>query len=157
MKNRFRNGLIAASVITLASAGLYEYTTHVGRGWLCGEAFYEGRPTSYWRSEIRDWADRFNSPEEAVEYSRFRLSAFLTARPNAPRPTFTTRLREWAGGFIEMPNDNGAPAVLDGYPDADPVLRELEDDPAMHHFVKTARANAGFREMIVKLFQEDAQ
>jgi hypothetical protein len=26
-------------------------------GWLRGEAFYHGRPTSYWRSRLADWND----------------------------------------------------------------------------------------------------
>src|SRR5262245_10995848 len=29
--------------------------TRVIWGWLRGEAFYEGRPTSWWRSEIGQW------------------------------------------------------------------------------------------------------
>jgi hypothetical protein len=33
----------------------FEEQTHVVRGYLAGEAFYRGRPTSYWRHEFQDW------------------------------------------------------------------------------------------------------
>jgi hypothetical protein len=36
----------------LASAALYESVTGVGRAWWRGEAFYQYRPTSYWRQKL---------------------------------------------------------------------------------------------------------
>lgn len=41
-----------ALFIGLTLAGLYESATHVGRGWLRGEAFFDGRPTSWWREAV---------------------------------------------------------------------------------------------------------
>lgn len=49
MKKWLRRILIAAVLVGLTLGILYECATHVGRGWLFGEAFYQGRPTSYWR------------------------------------------------------------------------------------------------------------
>jgi hypothetical protein len=46
--------LAAAATIAFAAA-LFESTTHVGRGWWRGEAFYGDRPTSYWRGELGNW------------------------------------------------------------------------------------------------------
>jgi hypothetical protein len=40
-------------VIVLAVAWLEP--THCIRGWLRGEALYQGRPTSFWSSALRDW------------------------------------------------------------------------------------------------------
>jgi hypothetical protein len=47
MKKWLCRALSAALLIGLTLAGLYEYATRVGRGWLCGEAFFDGRPTSF--------------------------------------------------------------------------------------------------------------
>ena len=52
MKKWIRRARIAIVAIGLAYVGLDEYATHIGRGCLRGEAFYEGQPTSFWRSEI---------------------------------------------------------------------------------------------------------
>ena len=45
---------MAALVVGLLYFSLFEASTHVVRGWLRGEAFYDGRPTSYWRALIED-------------------------------------------------------------------------------------------------------
>lgn len=42
-------GLVGATI-----AGWFE-PTGVARGWLRGEAFYEGRPTNYWSRELARW------------------------------------------------------------------------------------------------------
>ncbi len=65
MKKWIRRALIAALAVSVGYAVFYECVTHVGRGWLRDEAFYEGRPTSYWRSAIYDWVDRFDTPDDA--------------------------------------------------------------------------------------------
>ena len=70
MKKWLRRTLIAAALIGVGLAILYEYSTHVGRGWLNGEAFFQGRPTSYWRSSINGWVERFDTPHDAEECMR---------------------------------------------------------------------------------------
>src|SRR4029434_2753123 len=42
-------------LITLAAFAVWLEPTRVVWGWLCGEAFYQGRPTSWWASEIECW------------------------------------------------------------------------------------------------------
>ena len=46
MKKWLRRVLVAVVFVGLTLGVLYECATHVGRGWLRGEAFYDGRPTS---------------------------------------------------------------------------------------------------------------
>jgi hypothetical protein len=66
MKKWLRRILIAAALVALTLGILYELSTHVGRGWLRGEAFYEGRPTSYWRGRCDQWLSRYGSSEAAA-------------------------------------------------------------------------------------------
>jgi hypothetical protein len=55
--------LLPIALIPVALAVYFE-PTHSVRGWLHGEAFYDGRPTSYWRDIVeRDLRD---GPDEQV-------------------------------------------------------------------------------------------
>src|ERR1019366_7855340 len=67
MKKWLRRILIAALLVGLILVCLYEAATHVGRGWLRGEAFFDGRPTSYWRYQVDQWMARHNSPKAAEQ------------------------------------------------------------------------------------------
>src|ERR1043166_2014278 len=40
----------------LAALAVWLEPTRVVWGWLRGEAFYQGRPTSWWRQELSHWA-----------------------------------------------------------------------------------------------------
>ena len=51
---RRRSYVAGAIAITLASAALYESVTGAGSGWWRGEAFYQYRPTSYWRQKLME-------------------------------------------------------------------------------------------------------
>jgi hypothetical protein len=103
------------AVVALTVAGLYESITHVGRGWLCGEAFYQGRPTSYWAEEIDQWYQVGTEGEISGEtwyttYSRGRywpLSHFSPFDLTA----------DW-------------PKLLDGDADGEKVLQELLAHPS---------------------------
>jgi hypothetical protein len=63
MRRRMRILLVilAATIVLVA---VYFEPSHCVRGWLWGEAFFEGRPTSYWRAlienEIAEDPDLFN-------------------------------------------------------------------------------------------------
>ena len=59
MWNRRRTWLVLAALSCVALAGYFE-PTHCVRGWLWGEAFFDGRPTSYWRGVVA--ADLKNGP-----------------------------------------------------------------------------------------------
>jgi hypothetical protein len=49
-----RYWLVACSLVVAAVAAWVE-PTGVIRGWLRGEAFYDGRPTNYWSRELARW------------------------------------------------------------------------------------------------------
>ena len=66
MRKWLRRVVIVVVPGLLILAGLYEAATHVGRSWLSGEAFYEGRPTSWWRGRIDEWMERFDSADDGV-------------------------------------------------------------------------------------------
>jgi hypothetical protein len=44
----------------LAAFVVWLEPTRVVWGWVRGEAFYQGRPTSYWRAKCDDWIERFD-------------------------------------------------------------------------------------------------
>jgi hypothetical protein len=111
MWKRRRTWLLLATLIGVALAVYFE-PTHCVRGWLWGEAFFEGRPTSYWADEIQQWDTVSDvaggAPhDQYCTYSRRRwprcLEQFLPAA-------------EW-------------PRLFDGDADGLPVLLELPDHP----------------------------
>ncbi len=53
MTNR-RLLLIGIVVTVVLGLGVYDALTHVMRGLVRGEAFFDGRPTSWWRSAVID-------------------------------------------------------------------------------------------------------
>src|SRR3954470_12842024 len=52
-KRRLLAGLFVMAFLVVAA--WFEPTCAV-RGWLRGEAFYQGRPTSYWSRELQHWS-----------------------------------------------------------------------------------------------------
>jgi hypothetical protein len=46
--------VLAAGALA-AGAFALETSTHILSGWWRGEAFYRGRPTSFWSKEMRHW------------------------------------------------------------------------------------------------------
>jgi len=76
-------------LVALAYGIVFEVSTHVGRGWLRGEAFYEGRPTSYWRSVVE--ADLRCDPRQLTHRARASTSP------------------EWWGNFKERLGLNAQP------------------------------------------------
>jgi hypothetical protein len=142
MKKWLLRSALVVGLLTLTLGILYECATHVGRGWLRGAAFYQDRPTSYWRSAIEAWEDRFESAEAAQRYLRLQTGSTILLF-QSPRPTVWARTRSWVG--LETANDDEPPAILGaGYlrgpeGEPEPVLAELEADPAMRPYVAHAR------------------
>jgi hypothetical protein len=57
------------SLLALGVAlAVYFEPSHCVRGWLWGEAFYDGRPTSYWRPHCDEWLERWDKVEDAVNW-----------------------------------------------------------------------------------------
>src|SRR6266542_6214518 len=53
-------------LLTFAAFAVWLESTRVVWGWLRGEAFYQGRPTSYWRQEFPNWQTKLQSRVFAV-------------------------------------------------------------------------------------------
>jgi hypothetical protein len=143
-----RIALIVGLLIALTLGGLYEASTYVVRGWLRGEAFFEGRPTSYWRGRCDEWSERFNDeyglrmttwllPFEYAEDPGQRVldplpecnRGFMAGRH--PVPTYWTRIRDAFRSEAEIRRERDyrfSPAIFRGSPDAQAVLEELANE-----------------------------
>jgi hypothetical protein len=149
MKKRLRLGLIAVAAVGLACGGLYEYVTHVGRGWLFGEATYQGRPTSYWRVRCDDWLERFVTPEEAARWIPPGISVPALGFDDMcvvmirPRPkTFWTSLTDRFRGDEDRWQEDWPPHVLFGYPGSEAVLEELAQEAKFRALAEKSLQNA---------------
>jgi hypothetical protein len=121
---------------------LYEYSTHVMGGWLRGEAFYDGRPTSCWREQIDGWVARFDSLDDAERHLR-STSIISSMVPIPPRPTIWGRVCI----SLHLPalrTDAELPGILIGDPEAEAVWRELKSIPAYGSLVDQAKRNSVF-------------
>jgi hypothetical protein len=88
-------------------------------GWLRGEAFYQGRPTSYWRCELGRWSEQFG-------YCRSNSPRLYTC---VRKPLFW---RDCLDDVLVRLNKNHVcvnslrvPPLHDGDPAALPVLEDL--------------------------------
>lgn len=116
MWKRRRTGLLLLAVVGLMFAGLYEADTYVGRGWLRGEAFFQGRPTSYWRGlielDLRDDPKNLrgktflNSPLTLWERAMDRIGARHLPRSSAALNYQSAKSAESV--LIELANDPDA-------------------------------------------------
>ena len=103
-----RRTLVAAALLALVCAIVFEAVTHVGRGWWGGEPFYRGWPASYWAAEIESWTS--TDPD-------WRTQTYVR-RPVSPR---------WLGGLLPKPQ---WPSLLDGDRDGLAVLQALSNHPS---------------------------
>ena len=93
-----RRWLLLIALVGVALSVYFE-PTHCVRGWLWGEAFFDGRPTSWWRLVVLEYVD----PKEPNRWTEFN-----------------TRI---------VPEDwHGTAFPLVGDPAAKPVFRELAND-----------------------------
>jgi hypothetical protein len=112
-RRRIWFALIALAGVALA---VYFEPTHCVRGWLRGEAFFDGRPTSYWAEELERWQVDYGGCEAGGCSAHYaRRSVF----PPWIERILPKRESEW-------------PALLDGDPEAMPVLEELRSHPSHH-------------------------
>jgi hypothetical protein len=108
MKRWLRRIVIAAALIAVVVGASFEGVTHIGRGRLYGEPFYEGRPASFWANEIERWETQ-DATWATQTYTR---------RPTWPR---------WVERMIPEPR---WPRLLDGDPDGLAVLQALGKHPS---------------------------
>ncbi len=149
--------LVALLALTVASPGVYWRLA----GWVRGEAFYDGRPTSYWARQVEDYAD-----VGRADYARTVL--IYWRRPDERLPKPVRALRDRFFGRPPRPLQDAGPsaapvlAELLGHPDpkvrycaavllpdcgpagrmAVPALRRLCDDPSPVAGVTVGRAAA---------------
>jgi hypothetical protein len=155
-KRRVLAGLFV--LVFLAVAAWFEPTCVV-RGWLCGEAFYQGRPTSYWSRELQHWdrkgfftlltdvsgsargvdiegavtwadLDGDTVPDVLIMTGKLRGNVTwfdFDSDGYSRTPGLLDKLAGYFGIELEQP---ARPALLSGDPEAEPVLRELLDDPS---------------------------
>jgi hypothetical protein len=110
----------------LVLAAVYCEPTLTVRGKLHGEAFFDGKSTSWWRREIANWSDVFwiegrGRGGRLIFYHR--------------KPTWFEQIKErgeqfWAKEPIFLGAAAVDPPLLRGDPQAEPVLRALLDDPS---------------------------
>ncbi len=146
MWKRCRYWILLLALLGVALAVYFE-PSHCVRGWLWGEAFFDGRPTSYWRPRCDEWLERWDKAEDAVGWippgtsAPFIDQGFLArswiVMPKPRRaPTFWTELADHFRSDDERLNPDWPPKVLFGYPGAEPVLEELAKDARYEPVVK---------------------
>jgi hypothetical protein len=119
--------------------------TGVIRGWLRGEAFYLGRPTSYWSRELGRWAPVDSGVIFSIHTRGMKIVSDGNGDAELPRQAIhaglmwhgrysyarTPGLLDKVAGYFSIELDHpDHPPLLDGDPGAEPVLRELLDDPS---------------------------
>jgi hypothetical protein len=154
-----RRTLIAMAALTLILGMLYEASTHVVRGWLRGEAFFEGRPTSYWRPRCDEWLERFDDdysfqmmtwliPFEYAEAPGIRKLGLPKLDHEGqnwvwsnPKQTHWTRFRDSLRPKADLDKEaqfDFAPKILWGTADTQPVLEELAAEEKYRPLAKIA-------------------
>ena len=94
-------------------------------GWVRGEAFFQGRPTSFWKRECRQWEHRLDE-----NYGMSCVVPWVWVR----NPTeLEQRIGQWTGR--PAAKTAGKMPLLEGGPLAVPVIVELtgEDDRSVVH------------------------
>jgi hypothetical protein len=102
-------------LLILAAFAVWLEPTRVVWGWLRGEAFYLGRPTSWWAEQIRPWQKRSRLSTFGTDGGLYQWYTFEATR---------SRFTNWLACYVQIPEPIW-PAVLDGDPEAKAVLDEL--------------------------------
>ena len=113
-----------AAALVVAALAVYFEPTHSVRGWLYGEAFFDGRPTSWWRREI---AAYFPTPQTRTHVRRTKDGKKVEYEVRdlwiREMPLWEQlKLGGWRGGVVSYPDP---PWARKG---ALAVLLELRDD-----------------------------
>jgi hypothetical protein len=92
--------------------------TRVVWGWLRGEAFYQGRPTSWWAGQVDCWDCWYTGGGASGAISALTVWEDYQCYPKP------SRWRKWINSIINLPEPNW-PDVLKGDPESRVVLKEL--------------------------------
>ena len=106
---------------------VYFEPTHCVRGTLRGEAFFEGRSTSWWRAELAQWnvvESSWGSRETPLRFYYRKPTKWqeISARFGASKAGVTHNLE---GPHLLKGDDNVRPILLQLQDDPDPVIRNL--------------------------------
>lgn len=103
--------------VTVAAFAVWLDPTRIAWGWLRGEAFYENRPTAFWRHQLMRWQ---------MDEKNWGCLEIWTRDKD-----WMDEVNEWWTG--EMAFESMArPEILRGDAAAQAVLEALRDDPSEH-------------------------
>src|SRR5262245_18383477 len=134
-------------LLIFAAFAVWLEPTRVVWGWLRGEAFYQGRPTSWWAGQIRPWILTDNTADDLTRQCKSLFDRIFAMRDNQqtsnlrefevvyldidlfPQPS---PFRDWIAKRVSMPRPTW-PRALDGDSAAEAVLQELQtyDEPLL--------------------------
>jgi hypothetical protein len=125
MCKRRRIWLLSLAALCAVALAVYFEPSHCVRGWLWGEAFFDGRPTSYWRAELQCYDTWIAQAWPLIDPP----PPALLVRVYSREPGRLVLLREsWTGN--KGTRHVSAPPLLNDDPLAIPVLQELLADPS---------------------------
>src|SRR5262245_32398789 len=81
-------------LVIFAAFAVWLEPTRVVWGWLRGEAFYEGRPTSWWRNELSHWGILEKRIEEIGGGDRFQVNIIIAEIPATAKSADGGPIRE---------------------------------------------------------------
>ncbi|MFL5340755.1 MAG: HEAT repeat domain-containing protein [Gemmataceae bacterium] len=117
--------LVLAVLVGVAALGAWFEPSHVVRGKLLGEPFFEGRPASYWESRLAS-----DDPKDQDEGPRKLRAGASDATPVlvALSHSSNASVRVQAAGLLGKSSNTGVPAatdaLLDMLKDPDPFARQ---------------------------------
>ena len=118
-------------LVILVAFGVWLEPTRVVWGWLRGEAFYEGRPTSWWEHELANWyLSFFVVPDELPPGQQIRTEEEFETfghRSLVRTDDYLDTIRDFIGvrSAIEPKLK-----LLEGHAEAAPVLTALLEHPS---------------------------
>lgn len=126
--------LVTLAEASLVLAAIYFEPTFAVRGTLWREAWFDGKPTSYWRDELHHWDvnDEHGFGWLGYRHTVYRRtpSQFESWRARwlpGSAPAHDERFEEVIAHLL---TSSRGPKILHRDPAAEPVLRELLDDPS---------------------------
>lgn len=126
MKRPRRIALVLAVLVVFASVFFHPAVYWPVTGWVRGEAFYDGRPTSYWSHAIRRWG---NDSAALSWMDKTRVGVGLSRCEAVPRPVVIGDHFDPFDPFLRYPATANIPHLPTGVDRAAmPVLVELLRD-----------------------------
>jgi len=93
-------------------------------GWVLGEAFYKGRPTSYWSEELSRWGKQWNGYQEDQDPTFTREETMWDRFAEGLSGRRALEL-EFGGEELQLVNPEAVPVLLDLLKDSNPFVRSI--------------------------------